>query len=95
MLATPGEADLTSHVDFAALVTAATAAGLETRTMTQARFLLGMGLLERAGQLGAGGDAGLQERLRGEVERLAAPDQMGELFKVLMVGKDIRDLPPA
>ena len=62
--------------------------------MTQARFLLGMGLLERAGQLGAGGDEGLRERLRGEVDRLAGVDQMGELFKVLMVGKDVANLPP-
>ncbi len=93
-LATPGEADLTSHVDFAALGLAAGSGGLEARTMTQARFLLGMGLLERAGQLGAGGDAGVQERLRGEVERLAGPDEMGELFKVLMVGKDVANLPP-
>lgn len=95
VLATPGEADLTSHVDFAALGAAAGAGRLETRTMTQARFLLGMGLLERAGQLGAGGDAGLQERLGGEVERLAGVDEMGDLFKVLMVGKGISGLPPA
>ncbi|MBL0934962.1 MAG: class I SAM-dependent methyltransferase [Rhizobiaceae bacterium] len=94
VLATPGQADLTSHVDFAELAAAAGAAGLQTRAMTQARFLLGMGLLERAGQLGAGGDAGLQERLRGEVERLAGVKEMGELFKVLMVGRDVTGLPP-
>jgi len=95
VLATPGEADLTSHVDFAELGATVRSAGLDTRAMTQARFLIGMGLLERAGQLGAGGDTALQERLQGEVERLAAPDQMGELFKVLMVGRTIAGLPPA
>jgi SAM-dependent MidA family methyltransferase len=95
VLATPGAADLTSHVDFAELAAAARGARLETRMMTQARFLLGMGLVERAGQLGAGSDAALQERLRSEVERLAAPAQMGDLFKVLMVGKSITGLPPA
>nr|WP_256483836.1 class I SAM-dependent methyltransferase [Aliihoeflea sp. 40Bstr573] len=95
VLATPGEADLTSHVDFAALGAAAGAAGLDARTTTQARFLIGLGLLERAGQLGAGANADLQERLHGEVERLAAPEQMGELFKVLMVGRTITGLPPA
>lgn len=94
VLATPGEADLTSHVDFAELGAAAGGAGLRTRAMTQARFLLGMGLLERAGQLGAGGDVGFQERLRGEVERLAGQEEMGELFKVLMVGRDVTGLPP-
>ncbi|NBN76908.1 class I SAM-dependent methyltransferase [Microvirga tunisiensis] len=83
-LAEPGKADLTAHVDFEALARAATHAGAEALApLTQGEFLLRLGLLERAGQLGAGKDAATQERLRGEVERLAAPDQMGELFKVL------------
>ena len=50
---------------------------------TQGEFLLGMGLLERAGRLGADADAATRERLQGEVERLAGPDAMGTLFKVL------------
>lgn len=83
-LAEPGKADLTAHVDFEALALAAIEAGADPMTpLTQGEFLLRLGLLERAGQLGAGKDAATQERLRGEVERLAAPDQMGELFKVL------------
>ncbi len=53
MLASPGEADLTAHVDFPALAAAAHAQGLETRFLTQGAFLLAMGLLERAGRLGA------------------------------------------
>ncbi|MVA99480.1 class I SAM-dependent methyltransferase [Nitratireductor sp. CAU 1489] len=80
---TPGEADLTSHVDFAALSAAAQARGLAAHTMTQGAFLLAMGLAERAGRLGAAGDAALRERLTSEAERLAGADQMGELFKVL------------
>jgi len=95
MLANPGQADLTSHVDFAALALTAKAAGLEARATTQGEFLIGMGLLERAGQLGAGGNDALRERLSGEVERLAGPDQMGALFKVLMVSRDLQGLPPA
>ncbi|MFN4009898.1 MAG: class I SAM-dependent methyltransferase [Pannonibacter sp.] len=83
-LAEPGKADLTAHVDFQALALAAMQAGADAMTpLTQGEFLLRLGLLERAGQLGAGKDAATQERLSGEVERLAAPDQMGELFKVL------------
>lgn len=85
VLASPGEADLTSHVDFAALAEAARAHGLETRTATQGSFLLDLGLLERAGQLGARGSEALREKLYGEVERLAGPQAMGELFKVLAV----------
>lgn len=93
-LAEPGQADLTSHVDFAALAAAARMTGLRTRTMTQGEFLVGMGLLERAGQLGSGGDTVLRERLSGEVERLAGPDQMGDLFKVLMAARDLTGVPP-
>jgi SAM-dependent MidA family methyltransferase len=55
---------------------------------TQGDFLLRMGLLERAGALGANGDKTLQDKLRVEVERLAGPSAtggMGELFKVLEI----------
>lgn len=95
VFASPGEADLTSHVDFAALAAAAHAYGLKTRTMTQGAFLLAMGLLQRAGILGAGADAATQDRLRGEVERLAGDGGMGRLFKVLLVAPPGLDLPPA
>ena len=62
--------------------------GLKASVATQGDFLLRMGLLERAGALGAKGDAALQEKLRGEVERLAGPGEvggMGDLFKVLEI----------
>jgi SAM-dependent MidA family methyltransferase len=80
----PGEADLTSHVDFSALAAVARSHGLETHRTTQADFLLGMGLLERAGRLGQA-DRAAREKIVADVERLASPDQMGELFKVLAV----------
>lgn len=91
VLAEPGRADLTAHVNFEALARAARAGGLRPRAlMTQGSFLLGLGLLERAGQIGAGRSPQEQERIRGEVERLAAPQEMGELFKVLAVaGPDV------
>jgi SAM-dependent MidA family methyltransferase len=84
-LAHPGEADLTTHVDFSALAATARARGLETATATQADFLLRMGLLERAGSLGAEASETTRNRLRSEVDRLAGPDQMGELFKALCI----------
>lgn len=93
-LAHPGEADLTSHVDFAALARVAQENGLQARVTTQGAFLTAMGLLQRAGALGAGRDEAMQERLRGEVERLAGPDDMGTLFKVLIVGPPGMTLPP-
>lgn len=92
-LAHPGEADLTTHVDFAALAAAAIRTGLQARQTTQGEFLLNMGLLERAGALGARASSVVRERLTGEVERLAGPDQMGDLFKVLAICKPGVQLP--
>lgn len=85
-LASPGEADLTAHVDFAALAKPARAGGAAVHgPIAQRDFLLRLGLLERAGQLGANTDEARREQLRAAVDRLAGADQMGTLFKVLAV----------
>ncbi|WP_271894965.1 class I SAM-dependent methyltransferase [Candidatus Phyllobacterium onerii] len=81
----PGAADLTTHVDFHALALAARREGCKTSAMTQGDFLLAMGLLDRAGALGQHKSAEVQEQIRLDVERLAGPEQMGTLFKVLCV----------
>ncbi|MFC6489061.1 SAM-dependent methyltransferase, partial [Nitratireductor sp. GCM10026969] len=94
VLAHSGEADLTAHVDFAALAAIARAHRLSAPLTTQGEFLLELGLLERAGRLGAGRSAKEQERIRGEVERLAGPETMGELFKVLAVLPTGISVPP-
>jgi SAM-dependent MidA family methyltransferase len=86
-LQAPGEVDLTTHVDFAALAAIAVAHGLDHRLVTQGDFLLETGLLERAGSLGASADERGREAIRGQVERLAGPDGMGTLFKVLTVAR--------
>lgn len=85
VLGAPGEADLTSHVDFAALGAVAAQHGLSTHMATQGDFLLAMGLRERAGLLGRSADAETRERIVGEARRLAASYEMGDLFKVLAV----------
>ena len=87
VLANPGEADLTSHVDFAALAAAVRSHGLDAQMTTQGEFLLGMGLLERAGALGANADDQARQAISDAVERLAGRDAMGELFKVLKIGR--------
>ena len=84
-LANPGEADLTSHVDFDALAKVARQSGLAAHIRPQGDFLLAMGLLERAGRLGAAAGPDARDALQAAVERLAGPDQMGKLFKVLAV----------
>ncbi|MGV3550105.1 class I SAM-dependent methyltransferase [Rhizobium sp.] len=96
-LAHPGEADLTSHVDFETLAEVAQARSISVNGMTtQGDFLLKLGLVERAGALGRGKDATEQDAIRAAVERLAGtgPNQMGELFKVLAVSSPAVTLAP-
>ncbi len=86
-LAPPGHADLTSHVNFEPLLNAAKAQNCAAPApTTQSNFLLSLGLLERAGNLGHGRDKQVQENLQIAVNRLVAPEQMGELFKVMAFG---------
>lgn len=94
-LACPGDADLTAHVDFAALEAACEGTGATCHgPMSQGEFLLNLGLLERAGRLGHLKDAATQQSIRDAVERLAGPEQMGSLFKVLAItGGNIGVLP--
>jgi SAM-dependent MidA family methyltransferase len=94
-LAEPGKADLTAHVDFSALARSVRQAGATAHgPIDQGAFLLAAGLLERAGRLGAGKDATAQEAISKAVERLAGPNAMGSLFKVLAVTPAGLILPP-
>lgn len=79
--AAPGQADLTAHVDFAAL--AAAARPLAHAYTTQGALLLALGLAQRSARLAQNlsGDA-LQSHLAA-TQRLTAPAEMGSLFKVL------------
>jgi NADH dehydrogenase [ubiquinone] 1 alpha subcomplex assembly factor 7 len=84
--AAPGEADITAHVDFAALARAATEAEASPRPlMRQGEFLIRLGLVERANVLGRGKDTATRDMIASGIERLAAPKAMGDLFKVLAV----------
>lgn len=82
-LATPGEADLTAHVDFQALAAAAAQAGAEAHgPVAQGAFLESLGLRARAAQLKKAAPA-RAAGIDAAIERLAGPDQMGTLFKAL------------
>lgn len=86
VLERPGEVDLSAHVDFGALARAASEAGAVAHgPVGQGKFLVSLGLLQRAGQLGAGADAETQETLTAAVHRLAGEceGEMGALFKVM------------
>ena len=93
-LAAPGEADVTAHVDFAALAHAATTAGASARPlMGQGEFLIRLGLVDRANVLGRGKDKATRDAIAKAIERLAAPKAMGTLFKVLAVSAPGLKLP--
>ncbi len=81
----PGLQDITAHVDFTAVAEAAHTAGLTVNGYaTQAAFLLSCGLLtlaqttERIEQL----------KLSQQAQKLTAPHEMGELFKVLALTRE-------
>ncbi len=86
VLARPGEADITSHVDFETVAAAITAAGAKAYgPVTQGEFLTRMGLREREEMLRKRADARARIRLSKGAQRLVAGNQMGQLFKVLAV----------
>ena len=96
-LAAPGEADLTSHVDFPALSRAAGAVGARAHgPVDQGRFLLNLGLRQRADRLARDATPSQAEAVERAFARLTDTGRrgMGSLFKVLAIADpSIRDLP--
>ncbi len=79
-LAAQGEADITAHVDFAALAAAAPSQG----PIKLNAFLTGLGLFQRTDQL-AQRHPDQAFALRAAAQRLTAPEAMGSLHKVLAI----------
>ncbi|MBI1272594.1 MAG: class I SAM-dependent methyltransferase [Alphaproteobacteria bacterium] len=79
-----GDADLTAHVDFAALRRAVDAGGAQVRGMvSQGMFLHQLGVEVRAKQLWVQASNEQREEIEVALHRLVSPSQMGVLFKVL------------
>jgi NADH dehydrogenase [ubiquinone] 1 alpha subcomplex assembly factor 7 len=79
----PGAADLTAHVDFAALADAARAAGCRVDGMAQqGEFLLALGIAQRAAALARANPASAGT-VAEALDRLVSARAMGSLFKVL------------
>ena len=95
-LADPGEADLTTHVDFAALARAAEAAGAVARgPVAQGVFLTRLGIFARAKALRRRADTRQADALDAALHRLASPDSsMATIFKVLAVTPKGAPMPP-
>ena len=85
----PGLQDITAHVDFTAMALAAQDAGAGVLAyLNQAAFLIGAGI----GELLLRTDPADTRRYlpqAGAVQKLLSPAEMGELFKVLVIGKNV------
>ncbi len=85
----PGLQDITAHVDFSALAQAAREGGLEVLGYAnQAQFLVNCGIteiLEREDTT----DIVRYAPRAAEAQKLLSPAEMGELFKVLAVGRGV------
>ncbi len=87
----PGLADLTAHVDFSAIAHAGVAGGMSVAGYaTQARFLINCGILDALARRGDPQSA-LYLREAAAVQKLLSPAEMGELFKVLALTRNIDD----
>jgi SAM-dependent MidA family methyltransferase len=94
-LSTPGEADVTAHVDFAGLSRAARACGANVfGPVNQGRFLAALGIFERADGLKTSASPTQCDAIDAALHRLVAEDDvnMGKLFKALIVADP--QLPP-
>jgi SAM-dependent MidA family methyltransferase len=88
----PGLQDITASVDFSALANAAGKCGFDRQAFTsQANFLLANGIEGYLTPMEVDQHQGLQD-LQG-LKRLILPNEMGESFKVLGLGKGITRVP--
>ena len=88
----PGLQDITAHVDFSALARAAAESGLQTLGYaSQAQFLVNCGITDLLGRENPH-DAKRYLPAAAAAQKLLSPAEMGELFKVLAVGKHTGDL---
>jgi SAM-dependent MidA family methyltransferase len=90
VFARPGLEDITAHVDFSALAAAAREAGADVLGYaTQAQFLVNCGITDVLAE------ANVENALHyapvaAEANKLLSPAEMGELFKVLAVGRAVK-----
>ena len=86
-LSPPGTADLTAHVDFAALAAAAREAGASVHgPVAQGLFLAELGLFQRSNRLARSLPPARAAAVMEAARRLGEPNRMGRLFKALAVG---------
>ncbi len=96
VLESPGEADLTAHVDFAALAAAARDAGAAAYgPIPQGEFLTRLGIGQRAERLSQGAGLAQAAEIVKACRRLIDRQEMGTLFKALAMTGPGQPAPPA
>ena len=93
VLADPGRADLTAHVDFGAFARAAGNAAVHG-PVEQGVFLERLGIGERSRKLMENASSHLHEAVEMAHRRLTDPAEMGQLFKVVAFTAQNAPLPP-
>ncbi len=87
-LESPGEKDITAHVNFSAMAKAAESGGAKLLGYaTQAQFLINCGITDLLASHLEGG-AAEYARLAAGANKLLSPAEMGEFFKVAAFGKN-------
>jgi len=90
-----GFADLTAHVDFAALARSAELEGAQRfGPISQRAFLTAMGIETRLAALSKHASGTEKETLKRGVHRLTAASEMGDLFRVLALSSPKLPAPP-
>ncbi len=85
----PGLQDITAHVDFTSVAETAIDAGLQLLGYTtQAQFLINCGIVDLLAHARDGQPAGYLPLAAG-VQKLVSPAEMGELFKVIALGRGV------
>jgi len=83
----PGLQDITAHVDFSAVASVGARCGLDLLGYTtQAQFLINCGITDMLARVPPE-DAASYLPLSNQANRLLSPAEMGELFKVIALGK--------
>lgn len=84
-----GLQDITAHINFTAMATAAVDSGFEVLGYSdQAAFLIANGLEELMAKSDAT-NAQAHMKLTNQIKKLTLPSEMGELFKVMALGKNV------
>lgn len=85
----PGLQDITAHVDFTAIAEAGVASGLDVLGYTtQAQFLINCGITDLLSEVSPT-DMATYLPLATQAQKLMSPAEMGELFKVIALGRGI------